>query len=89
MQRLEAIEKMRKDIDRKQAETELEAREISHALGFAFRVIDEFSEEGRNSPAVEKAVQEELQGLLDICAFDLADATKTARNATQEARSQN
>jgi hypothetical protein len=67
------IEKMRKEIDRKVLWAEQDASEISRALGFVFRVIDEFSWEGKHSPAVEKAVQEEFQGLLNIGAFDLRD----------------
>ena len=64
---------MRKEIDRKVLWAEQDAAEISRALGFVFRVIDEFSWKGKHSPAVEQAVQEEFQGLLEIGAFDLND----------------
>ena len=40
---LDAVEKMRQEIDRKSRENETEAAFISQALGFVFRVIDEFS----------------------------------------------
>ena len=36
-------------------------------------MIDEFSWEAKTSPAIEKAVQEEFQGLLDMGAISLGD----------------
>ena len=70
---LDAMEEMRLEIDRKNKETEDEASAIAQALGFVFRVIDEFSWEAKTSPAIEKAVQEEFQGLLDMGAISLGD----------------
>ena len=68
---LDLVEEMRLEIDRKNEEIENEASAIAQALGFVFRVIDEFSWEAKTSPAIEKAVQEEFQGLLDMGAISL------------------
>ena len=70
---LERVEAKRAEVERHAQRSAIDKFNISHALGFVFRVIEENSIEALVSDAVREAVDAEIQGLLDLGAFSLEE----------------